>query len=477
MIDPRHPRVPDKGDDDAAPGLPAIDGADAEQGIETAIDLDVQDDEASALDDTSAGELAGALEGLIEGEAASALGDDDAPPPLEADPSLAVGESERWTEGSDASEDTPWQEPIVVEPLAAGVDRGEEGFDDLAAETGDALPGLPPASVGDADDDADDALDVSEASTLETPSAEADAGAALPMAAITVRWHGPAREAARALAMCEAGVLVAARGLSCIADGMRPLALPFDAEVSAILVRTEGVLLATDAGEVWSYVVDGAATRLPRPGTDDASLGGLELGAVADVVVARTRGGALFRRQGDAWIGPIVARNVRRIRTTGTDWLAAVVGSASAPELLATKDARTFERLRAPEGEVVLDAARTGDVVAVACASGRLFVSRDAGAHYARIEGVVDADRVWVLEGGVVLAATFHEASDAGRLLRVDDGAAVVWLDVASEATARRLSGPGEHDGDGRVHAIAPQGRRLWVATGVGVFEIETDRS
>lgn len=477
-MDPRRPRAPELGDD-VVPGLPAIDGAASETALETRIDLDVHDDEASALDDTTAGELAGSMDGVLDVEPKSVATDDDQPAPLEADPSLAAGENERWTEGSDASEDTPWQEPSIAEPTGSAIDRGEEGFDDPTAHGHDALPGLPAAHAGDTDDEDADELDVNEADALETGRAESDAVAALPRVELPMRWHGPEREAARAIAAGEAGVLVAARGLLKMGAEVRSLALPFDAEVSAILAQPgeRAVLLGTDAGEVWSYVVDGAARRLARPGTDDASLGGLDLASIAGVVVARTRGGALFRSQGEAWTGPIVARNVRRIRSSATasgDWLVAVVGSAAAPELLATRDARTFERLRGPESEIAVDAARSADVVAVACASGRLFVSRDAGAHYARVEDVVDVERAWVLPSGVVLAATFHEASDGGRLLRVD-AAAVVVLDVAAEAAARRLSGPGEMDGDGRIHALVVIAGALWVATGVGVFEIAMD--
>ncbi len=476
--DPRRPPAPRQ--DDVAPGLPAIDGADLDTPFEQGVDLDVDDDEASALDDRTAGDLEGSLDGVLDTEPSGMSAEDDALAPVEADPTLAAGENERWTDGSDASEDTPWQEPAAAEPTHSSIDRGEEGFDDLAPVAGDALPGLPAAHVGDTNDEDADELDVSEASTFETARSETDSVPALPRMQVETRWHGPAREAARAIASAEGEVIAAARGLWRISTGAQPLALPFESEVSAVLVPHGGrtAWIANDAGEVWTYPLTGAPVRLPRPGTDDASVGGLELAAVLDVVVARTRGGALFRSHADGWTGPIVAKNVRRIRgslSARADWLVAVVGSASAPELLATLDARTFVRLRGPEGEIVLDATRSGDVVAVASAGGRLFVSKDAGASYVREEKVIDVERVWALPSGVILAATFHEATDQGALVRVDGADAEVVLDIEAEVSRRRLSGPGEDDGDGRIHALAIARGALWVATGVGVFELALD--
>jgi hypothetical protein len=89
--------------------------------------------------------------------------------------------------------------------------------------------------------------------------------------------------------------------------------------------------------------------------------------------------------------------------------------------------------------------------------------------------GVVDVERVWAGQSGVVLAATFHEATDQGRLVRAVDERADVILDVEAEVVARRLSRPGEHDGDGHVHAIACARGAIWVATGVGVLELALD--
>jgi hypothetical protein len=478
--DPRRPRAPQ--DDDAAPGLPVLDGAETDANLEAAVDLDVRDDEASALDDAGASELAGALDGIVdEAEGASSLGDDDRAAPVEADPTLASGESERWTEGSDASEDVPWEEPAAPEPTTSSLDRGEEGFDDAGAIGGDALPGLPPARAGEAGDEDAGELDLSDAGVLDTPGLDAPAPPPLPLADVTSRWHGPSREAAHAITLDDRGVLVAARGLHRIEPGTPgAIALPFDGEVASVLVApgSSEAHVATDGGDVWVLSADGSATKLPRPGTDDASLGGLDLAALVTphgvTLVARTRGGALFRQSDVGWTGPIVAKNVRRIhrpRTAG-DWLTLVVGSASAPELMATRDARVFERVRGPEGAAPIDAAREGDLVAVASAGGALFVSRDAGATYARIDSVVDVERVWTLGHGVVLAATFHEATDHGRLVRVDGEKVEVILDVEAEAARHRLSGPGEHDGDGRIHALVVGRGAIFVATGLGVFEL-----
>lgn len=475
--DPRKPRVPRE--DDVAPGLPAIDGADADTALETTVELDVGDDEASALDDRASNELASSFDEDLDEAPVTVVPEDDEAAPVDADPSLAAGESERWTDGSDASEDTPWQEPTAApEPTESSVDRGEEGFDDLHHGGGDALAGLPAAHAGDANDEDADELDVNEAGTLETPGVESEPLPALPRAGVAVAWHGPPREAARAIATGADGVWVAARGLWRIETGTHGLALPFESEVTAVLPDPTGAgaWIANEAGEVWTH--DGTARRRARPGTDDASLGGLDLAHIAGVIVARTRGGALFRRSGDGWVGPIVARNVRRVRAglaRATDWLTLVVGSTTAPELLATRDARTFERLRGPAGEIAIDVSRGGDVVAVVSASGRLFVSMDAGATYARVDAVADVERVWARADGLVIAATFHEATDTGRLVRVRSGAADVLLDVEAEVATRRLSGPGEHDGDGRIHAIAVGPSALWVATGVGVFEIALD--
>jgi len=469
----RDPRLPAR-DDDAAPGLPAIDGNETDTALETDIDLDVRDDDASALDDVASGDLDGTFDDELEGES-SAIGEDDENAPLEADPSLAIGEQERWTEGSDASEDTPWQEALIVEPAGSAIDRGEEGFDDHATFSEDALPGLPAAHTGDTDDEDAGELDVSEADDFETPSHETDGASTLSRTELVTRWHGPPREAARAIAASSDGVIAAARQVWLFDGAAHVLPWSIDAEVSALLVLGTSILVGTDAGELWSCTLEGQVSPRSRPGTDDTSLGPLELAAIGDWIVARTRGGALFRAQGDAWTGPIVAKNVRRIRRApGSDWLVAIVGSGTAPELLATRDARTFERLRAPLDEIVVDASRSGDVVALATTSGRLFVSRDAGASYEPIEGVVDTERVWTLPTGIVLAATFHEASDRGRLIRVGTSAHVI-LDLESEVRARRLSGPGDHDGDGRIHALDVTASAIWVATGVGVFEIVTE--
>lgn len=469
------PRKPRPADDDDAPGLPGLDGAHSDTALETRVDLDVRDDEASALEDVGGSDLEGTLDGEIDAEDATPNTEDGPLAPLDADPTLATGENERWTEGSDASEDTPWQEAAAPETHVSAIDRGEEGFDDLGDAPGDSLTGLPAARTGDTDDEDAEQLDVNEASVLDTRHAEDESVPALPRAAMATVWHGPTREAARAIAVTDGAVLVAARDLWRITDGTHRLARPFESEVSAVLFTVGDPLawIATDAGEVWRRGIEGDARAHARPGTDDASLGGLELAAIADVVVARTRGGALFRSNGEGWIGPIVAKNVRRIRAgldLCPDWLVAVVGSASAPELLATRDARTFERLRVPE--IIVDASRSGDVIAAASAAGRLFVSRDAGGTYAAIPSVIDVERVWTQADGVVYAATFHEATDHGRLVRVREAAAEVVLDVAAEITARRLSGPGDPDGDGRVHALARTRGALWVATGVGVFEL-----
>ena len=470
-IDPR--RAPKPHPDDDAPGLPSLDGDGDDNGLQHDPDLDVRDDEASALDDRVGGETFGHFETDPDVDA-SVLDDDDRAAPLEADPSLGHGgENERWTEGSDASEDVPWQEPAAPEATGSAIDRGEEGFDDLGGGVGDALPGLPPARTGDADDEDADELDVSEGASLALEPNEVDTGASLARAEVSTRWHGPAGEAARAVAARDGLVLVAARRLWALGDPPHALKVPAEGEVTALLTTPAGVLFATDAGEVWTYASDGQAVRLARPGTDDASLGGLQLAAIGETVVARTRGGALFRAQGEGWVGPIVAKNVRRIRRgPGADWLALVVGSATAPELLATRDARTFERLRSPGSEIAVDAARSGSVVAVATATGHLHLSHDAGASYALVPSVDDVERVWVMPDGVVLAATFHEATDRGRLIRVRDGVVTVLLDVDAEIATRRLSGPGEHDGDGRIHALDRTPEALWVATGVGVFEI-----
>lgn len=474
--EPQRPRPPR---DDDAPGLPAIDGAEPDTALDTGVELDVGDEEASALDDRGASDLEGTLDDDFDLGPTAVAADEDAPAPLDPDPSLAAGESERWTEGSDASEDAPWQEAPVAEPSESSLDRGEEGLDEALA-AGDALPGLPPARAGDADDDADDALDLSEASSLETPGAEPDAVEQLPHAGIAARWHGPSREAARAIAVVDGQVLVGARGLWRLDDAGAAVSLPLDVEVSALLAPAagRGAWIGTESGQVWWYPSASAPTHAGRPGTDDASLGGVDLALVAGVVVARTRGGALFRKADGGWVGPIVPKNVRRIRAglgSEADWLALVVGSAAAPALLATRDARTFERLREPAGEIALEASRSGDVVAVATARGHLFVSRDAGASYARVPGVVDVERVWAHRDGTVVAATFHEATDHGRLVRVVGARADVLLDVEAEVSARRLTGPGEHDGDGRIHALAPAAGVLWVATGVGAFSLPID--
>ena len=477
-MESEHPRRPRAAiDDDALAGVPPLDGALADVPLETAIDLDVRDDEASALDDSSASDLPGASDepdDLAEGS----VRDEDELAPLEADPSLASGEGERWTEGSDAADDGAWQEDAWAEPTESALDRGEEGFDEAASSFADALPGLPPARVGDSDDDIADELDVSEASSIEISGAEPATPPPLARLELAVGWHGPAGQAVRAVAVADAEVVVAARTLWMLTAPPRAFPVVSDAEVSAVLVEheTRTLLIATDAGDVWRVNDAGDAERMRRPGTDDASLGGLDLASVGGAVVARTRGGALFRLREEVWVGPIVARNVRRVRSAlgvVPDWLMLVVGSAETPELLATRDAHTFERVLTPRERAVAEAARSGDTIAVACTDGALLVSRDAGASYVLAEHVVDVERVWVSPRGIVYAASFHEATDHGRLVRVDGDRAEVILDVEREVSVRRISGPGEHDGDGRIHALALGDGVLWVATGVGAFSID----
>jgi hypothetical protein len=292
-MDPRPPRAPEKGDD-VVPGLPAIDGADTDTALETAVELDVRDDEASALDDANDAELAGSLDEDLDGEPASVALDDDSAAPLEADPSLAAGENERWTEGSDASEDTPWQEPGIAEPSGSHVDRGEEGFDDLAAPTGDALPGLPAAHAGDTEDEDADELDVSEASSLETPSADAEHLAPLPIAALPTTWRGPPREAARAVAHHHRALLAAARGLWALGDTPAARSIGSEGEISALLTHGDRLWLATDAGDIWTADPGATPRRHARPGTDDGSVGAIDLASIGDVVVGRPPGGALL---------------------------------------------------------------------------------------------------------------------------------------------------------------------------------------
>jgi hypothetical protein len=468
FADPRRPRVPV--DDDALPGAPSLDGGD-EATIETTIDLDVRDDEASALDDANAGD---AMFAPIETapDEPSVLDDDDRPAPLEADASLAAGEGERWTDGSDASTDAAWDEAAAVDPAETAMDRGEEGFDETEAN-GDALPDLPAAHAGNGDDEADEALDVSEAESIEPLGAERPHAAPLARASVSVAFHGPGGEAVTAVAVVGDEVFAAGRVLWALAPAKRAVASVGDAEPSAVVERHGAALVGTDAGEVWAIDRDGHARALAHPGTGDASVGAIDLATIGDAVLARTRGGALFRGDGVSWVGPVVARNVRGVRSAlgaSPDWVALVSGSADAPEVLVTRDARTFERARTPVLAVV-DAARSGDVIAIAGADGSVHVSRDAGASYAIADGAGDVERVWVANDGTVYAASFHEATDHGRLLRIGTTVEVV-LDVEAEVGARHLAGPGELDGDGRIHAIAIGRGALWVASGVGVFSI-----
>lgn len=475
----RDPHRPDRAnDDDEAPGLPELDGAEVDPGVDTGVLLEVDDDEASALDDAPAGieEDAGIDEDPDE---SSALGD-EAPAAVEADPSLGVGEEERWTEGSEGDEALVWQEPVAHEdPSESAIDRGEEGVEEPALGVGDALPGLPPAHVGDDDGEADD-LEVSEAGELETPASEMDELPRLPSAAVLVRFLGPSGEAARAVAVGPEGPIAGARSLYDLSDDDRGvIALPTEGEVSAVMATSNALWVATDAGDVLRVAPGAEAERLPRPGTADASVGAIDLARAGEGVLARTRGGALFRATGAGWVGPVVAKNVRRVRSAlgpSPDWIALVVGSDAAPELLGTRDARTFERLRGPDAQRPVDAARAGDVVAVATSEGALFVSRDAGASYARIDEVSRVERVWVAPDGAVLAAVFHEAMDRGLLVRVAARVETL-LDVNDEVSRARLVTPGELDGDGRVHDVAlDAGGTLYVATGVGVFSV-TDRA
>ncbi|MFO0681229.1 MAG: hypothetical protein U0234_04220 [Sandaracinus sp.] len=471
----RDPHRPDRAiDDDEAPGLPELDGAELDPGVETGVLLDVDDDEASALDDAPAGIEEDAE--LDEDPDESSALEDEAPAAVEADASLGEGEEERWTEGSEGDEQLVWQEPVPQDEASeSAIDRGEEGVEEPSLGAGDALPGLPPAHVGDDDGDAED-LEVSEAGVLETSASESDELPRLPSAQVHVRFLGPSGEAVRSVAVGPEGPIAGARSLYDLSDDDRGVvSLPAEGDVSAVLATPAALWAATDAGDVLRLSPGAEPQRFARPGTADASVGALDLARVGESVLARTRGGALFRATQTGWVGPVVAKNVRRIRSAlgpAPDWIALVVGSDAAPELLCTREARTFERLRAPEGQRPVEAARAGDTVAVATSEGALFVSHDAGAGYARIDTVSRVERVWVAPDGSVLAAVFHEALDRGLLVRVRTRAEGV-LDVLAEVARSRLVTPGELDGDGRVHDVALDASgTLYVATGVGVFAV-----
>ena len=112
------------------------------------------------------------------------------------------------------------------------------------------------------------------------------------------------------------------------------------------------------------------------------------------------------------------------------------------------------------------------------------MISRDAGATWVPSPSLRDAQQVWLTHerGDVFLyAALFHEASDRGQLVRqAIDGEAHIVLDVALESRSRGLGGPGDPDGDGRIHELAVDSSDertvLWIATGVGLFRVEPPR-
>jgi hypothetical protein len=474
--DPRRP----KPHDDELPGLPALEGDDA-SGVDTAIELDVADEAESALDDSVAGELTELASGGIDDEEdASSLDDDPSLDPVDADPSLAIGDEGGWTVGSETGETDPWETEHVPEPAESVADGGEEGVEEPQRGAGDELPGLPEVHAGEPGDEGDDTLDVSDAGAIEIVGDPRAPTTALREAKTRITWHGPAQEAVRAIAVSPHGCFIGVRALMDLGT-REAIPLPAQGEVAALVATDAALWIATDAGEVIVRDADGCRA-LPRPGTNDGSLGSLEIALIGDVIVARTRGGALFRSTmaGDAspsgWTGPIVTRPVRKIgmplAAGARPWLVAIKAGGG---LVATRDARTFESMRSPEG-IAIDAARIDDVVVVVTEGGALHVSRDAGAHWTAVADVVDVERVWITREAsavVAYAACYHEATDHGRLLRVDvDGAACVVLDVRRETAERRLATPGELDGDGRVHALAREGQRLWVATGVGVFEV-----
>lgn len=497
-------------EDDDVGGLPGLDGGvdgrgDDERWIEAEVELDVPDESASSLDDSLAGDLDSAEPG-IDDEGDGGLDWDDADAePVDADPTLAEGEEGGWTEGSETSESDPWDdEGGSDEERELGVDRGEEGIDEHvptgALDDAELLGPRESALEGDADD-----LDVREDAALDAIGHEVSA-LELPRIELPTTWLGPSAQAARTVASGAGSVLVGAGALFEVNDGV-VVAAPraraqHDGDVTSLARRGPEIIVGTDAGEVLSISRDPASgvlaqRALPRPGTRDGSLGAVDVVALDTAIVVRTRGGALFRTNVDesAWIGPIVARPVRMIRGAigpgdVSEWLLALVGTHADPasdELMTSPDARRFERVplpTRPAGAHVVGMARAGSTLALALSDGPVMISRDAGATWAACELLEDAQQVWLAceRGATVLyASLFHEASDRGQLVRLPiDGEPRVVLDVAHEARVRRLGGPGDPDGDGRIHDLAIDADEmrtvLWVATGVGLFRVEAER-
>lgn len=499
-------------EDDDAGGLPGLDGgvvegaerADDDRGIEADVDLDVGDEEASSLDDAAAGDL-DAPESDEDEESESGLDWDETDgDPMEADPSLTDGDEGGWTEGSETHESDPWdEEDDDAEERDLGVDRGEEGVDEHGASgLDDAF--LPSSEAADLDGDADD-LDVREDAAIDATGHEADT-TELPQLDLPTQWLGPSGEAARTVEIGAGGVFLVAGGLLEVSGGaLVPVTRPSienEGEITSVSRRGAELAVGTNAGEVFLLARDAASesmTRraLPRPGTRDGSLGAIDTVALDTALVVRSRGGALFRSNVDesGWVGPVIARPVRLIRGSvgagdASEWLLALVGTHAEPggdELMASTDARRFERVALPTrrpGTHVVGMARAGSTLALAISDGPVMITRDVGATWAPIATLRDAQQVWLSteRGAVVLyAALFHEASDRGQLVRLPmDGEPVVILDVANETRKRRLGGPGDPDGDGRVHDLAIESDDartvLWIATGVGLFRVEAAR-
>jgi hypothetical protein len=506
--EPEKPQKPSPRDDDDV-GLPGLDGgvegglrSDDERLAETDVELDVADDAASSLDDAAAGDLDPAEDDDEDAADGGLDWDDGDGEPVDADPSLTEGDEGGWTEGSETSESDPWEpDERDDEEREIGVDRGEEGIDEHvpAGAIDDAW--VIASRDADLDGDADD-LDVREDASIEATGHEASA-LQLPRADVPTSWLGPAGEPVRAVTWAAGTVFVGAGVLLELTGDVLatvPCAV-HEGEVTSVVRRGAEIVVGTDAGEVLSIArdADGALAQrgLPRPGTRDSSLGAIDAVVLDTAIVVRTRGGALFRTNVDetGWVGPIVARPVRMVRGgvgagDGSEWLLALAGTPSDPsgdELLASPDARRFERVPLPPREPgvhLVGMARTGMTIALALSDGPVMLSPDAGATWAPSAQLRDAQQVWLTRerGSVVLyAAMFHEASDRGQLVRVTgDGEARVVLDVAHEARVRRLGGPGDPDGDGRIHDLAVDATGaetvLWVATGVGLFRVEADR-
>lgn len=161
MIGPARRSAPASPKEDDAVDLPELDGEAGEAGADLFGDDAAQglgdDDAVTGLEDEIAAEEAAEawIEPLADVESEGwETGEDD---PLDADPELAVGEAEPWTEGSDEDR----EEPIELDVTDLGRDArddGEEGLDDERVEELE-LPPTPPTSGPEEEGYADD-LDV-----------------------------------------------------------------------------------------------------------------------------------------------------------------------------------------------------------------------------------------------------------------------------------------------------------------------------